>query len=163
MFGWLFGKKKNEEGFDFYSPKERKIYRYFDGRETVFGDPMAIYKRLMNHGKELDIDLKVAVNYGGVQSTTAHNKAVERVRDIFALKSLGEGGLTESEAMDLLDHFLAYIDSLKKNSSHLQTFSISSREPSDSSNGNPDISSSSESGSTAAEPSIARPEPSLTA
>ncbi len=136
-----------------YHPKKRMIYCYFDGKKDVKADPMVLYRRAMENGPELSIDLKVA-NIPNKDSAKAHKGAVEKIRKIFSLVSFEDGGLTELETLDLLDHFFAFCDGVKKNSSASPT-SVPSQEgskplPAES----PSISSSSVSGSTEKEPSI---------
>ena len=150
-----------EEPYDIYRPKERLIYQYWDGSKMVCADPMVLYKRMMAVGPELSIHIKVS------QSTSkdagkAHEALVVKTREIFSVKTLDENGLTEVEAIELLDHFLTYCEHVKKNSSAFLTSSTSSA-PSESSGESPSTGNSSASGSTAEGPSTAEPEPSLTA
>lgn len=111
MFKWLFG-GGDESGT--FSPKKRLLYRYFNGAEIVRADPMVLYKKVMDVGPELAIDMKVAGS-PLKDATKAHGKVVEKIRKIFNLKPFEHGGLSEIEATDLLDHFLTYCEDVKKN------------------------------------------------
>jgi hypothetical protein len=172
MFGWL--KKllgfssEEEEPSDLYRPGERTIYRYFDGEREVVADPLPLYKRVMDVGPELDVDIRVARSpmRGNKE---AFDSALRKIRVIFDLKPFrdaGEGkveGLTELEAFALLDHFMRYSNSVKKNMNHSQISAEETSVPSEpSSAGSPPTSSSSASGSTGGAPSTASPEPSPT-
>ena len=156
---WKFWKKNNEPA-DFYHPKERRIYSYHDGGKMVIVDPMLLYKKLMEVSADLSVDMKVA-NSQSKDARKAHDAMIKRLRDVFEIKSFAEGGLTEVETLDLMDHFLSYIDDVKKNSSTSQT---SSKETPDLSNSslaeNPPSPNSSGSGSTGIEQPIGAPMPS---
>lgn len=160
MFGFL--KKSKGPSCDVYRPTERVIYHYWDGGKTVSADPMTLYRKVMEVGPELSIDLTVA-NSPSKDSGEAHRKAVEKVRTVFGVKGLEEGGLTEAESLDLLDHFMAFCEALKKNSSRSPTSpaATSATTASSSAAGSPTPSSSG-SGSTANGPSTGPPGPSLT-
>lgn len=105
-----------QESYDVYLPQDREIYSYFDGEKVVRVDPMPIYKKIMAIGPELSVDIKVARS-PMKDAQKAHGAAVRKIREVFSIKEFDKGGLTEQESMDLLDHFLDYADSIKKNSS----------------------------------------------
>lgn len=113
MFGWF---KKNDTDGEFYKPKERQIYCYWNGKEDIKEDPTVIYRRIADVGPELKIDLTVA---GSISKDAgkAEVKAIQKLQKIFEVKSFAEGGLTEEELWNLFSHFLDYRDRLKKNSS----------------------------------------------
>ncbi len=114
--GW-FGKrtplKQDGYAYDLYTLEERRIYRYYDGEKLVSADPMALHKRVMDVGPELSVDMKVA-NSPMKGAKEAHEKMLSKIRVIFSVKRFEEGGLTELETIDLLDHFLNYEDIQKK-------------------------------------------------
>jgi hypothetical protein len=112
LFVWHNGPVQLE---DVYKPKERLIYRYWNGKEEVAVDPMVLYKRLMDKGPEISIDLKVASS-ASKDNRKAHDRMIGTLREVFSLESLVNGGLTEQETQDLMDHFLLYVESIKKNS-----------------------------------------------
>lgn len=163
MWQWLLSWFRRS-GPDLYRPRERLIYRYFDGRRTVAADPQVLYKRLMAVGPELSIDITVAQS-PSQDAAKASDAAVAKIRGIFGLKPLEEGGLTEIEAGNLLDHFVAYCEAVKKNSRTPATSAPSSPAPSPpaSAAGGPATASSSGSGSTASGASTGPPEPSVSA
>lgn len=115
MFNW-FKKKNNIASYNAYKPKERAIYFYWDGKKEVQADPLVLYKKIMDFGPELSVDLKVSTSLSK-DASSHHDSLISKIRKIFSLTSLEEGGLTEMETIGLLDHFLAYCDSVKKNSS----------------------------------------------
>lgn len=119
MFGWL----RRRGGTNAYYPGEMQIYSYFDGKQVVRADPMTLYKRVMEVGPELAIDIKVA-NSVSRDANKAHEGLLKKIRTIFNVRPLEEGGLTEVATANLLDHFLIYTETVKKNSSLLSTSSI---------------------------------------
>lgn len=122
MFQWLFslfGKKhKQDQGLgdtlEFYKPKERIIYSYWNGSQIVKADPMTLYKRVMDHSQELSAEMKVS-NSPSKDASSSHTSLVKKVRDIFNVLPLEEGGLSELETLQLLDHFMTYTNAVKKN------------------------------------------------
>jgi hypothetical protein len=158
MFSWLaswFRKPADEEQYDLFRPKQRLIYRYFDGSKEVMVDPMILYKKVMEHGPVLSIDMKLSVSQHS-DNRLGHTNLVKRIREIFAVKPLEEGGLSELETVQLLDHFLGFTERIKKNSSPSQTYSLNP-EQSPPLNGHP-MSVSSDSGSTEKESTTDRQE-----
>ena len=95
----------NKEHLDLYHPKQRVIYHFWDGKKVVDADPMPIYKAMMTVGPELSVDLKVS-NSVSKDAGKAHDAAIVKIRKIFRVKSLDEGGITEAECVQLLEHFL---------------------------------------------------------
>ena len=154
MFGWF----KKDDG-SYYRPKERLIYKFFDGEKDRKADPLELHKRMM----ERSADLYRTINLARSQSKDArqgHDEMIKHIRYIFGVKPLGEGGLTEQECMDLLDHFTDFCDGVKKNSPTSPTLPKGTSATSNSSpEENPPTPNSSDSGSTESEPSSAKPEP----
>lgn len=103
----------DERAFDEYDPGERLIFTYHDGTKKVRADPMVLYKKVMASRAELSIDRKVA-DSPSKDAMTAHGRLVDRIRAIFQLKLFEEGGLTEQETVELLDHFLFFVDEIQK-------------------------------------------------
>jgi hypothetical protein len=167
MFDWLWkllGKRAGEDmEWDQYKPKDRKIYRYFDGTKEVAGDPMVLYKRFMDVAPEMRVYWKVSRS-PSKYATKAHCDLIVKIRQVFEIKTLAEGGLSEPECEDLLDHFLIYVELVKKNSG-MQAISVSetSRATPPSSAENPATPNGSASGSTAEEPKTESPGASPTA
>lgn len=160
MWNWFRSWFVNES-WDVYAPKERILYRYFDGEKLVRADPQVIYRSLMDIAPELSIDINVS-NSPSKDWKKATLAADRKIRELFGIKAVTEGGLTEPELYDLLYHFYRYCEHIKKGSSPLPTSlpkaggSIPSSEASA-----PITSNSSVSGSTAAASSSAAPEPSV--
>lgn len=157
---------KDEGNFGLYKPKERWIYRYWDGQKIRPVDPLTLYKRLMSDWAAIDIDVKVARSKSK-DNRSSHDKLIGRLRTVFEVPEKFEGGgLTEQELMDLFDHFLTFIGYEKKsmNQSTIQSEAPSPTTPSPSvppssgsSEGNQPTKSSSDSGSTGQEPNINKP------
>lgn len=110
---------------DVYHPRERLIYRYWTGKEEKSGDPMTIYKRMMEVGPALSIDIKVATS-PSKDAKKAHDGMMTHIRNIFGVSSLEDGGLSEIETAQLLDHFLRYCERIKKKQSGSATISTPS-------------------------------------
>jgi hypothetical protein len=162
MFNWLLEKimfwKKKEEGTNdnLYYPKERLIYKYYNGHRVVEADPLVLYKKHRQVWPDLCTDIKIATSamLSDKETIPAHNKIVEQIRWIFDLVPIESGGLTEPEAEDLYEHFLDYCDRIKKNSSPSQISSMPSEEQTVSSPVVQPTNNSSDSGSIAGESAI---------
>ena len=162
MFGWakrLFSRKPAED-FAVYNPAERVIYSYFDGEKVVKADPMVLYRNLHDIGAVLDMDMKGARS----QSSRAgeyHAEMIRKMRGIFAVKPLEQGGLTESETENLFWHFFEFCETVKKNSRSIRTNATEASSPTPASPGeSPATGPSSASTSTAEGPSTEGPSPS---
>jgi hypothetical protein len=165
MWSWIkkWFVKETVDSYEVYSLSDRSIYKYFDGEKLVSVDPMVLYKKLQAVRPELNLDIKLAnsVLLKWEEKSKAHNAMIKKIRDIFVLKSFEENGLTETESVELLDHFLVYCEGVKKNSSPSQTSQTETLPSSECSTEDPsDTSNSSESGSTESESSTAEQEPS---
>lgn len=161
FFSWLFSLFSSRSQTDIYKPGERLIYRYSNGQKTITADPLTLYKRVMDVGPYLSIDMKVAQSISK-DAGKAHNEMILRVRGIFNVEPLEKGGLTELETLQLLDHFLEYCERIKKNSRQFVTSSTSSAvSPITSEKASLPMSNSSDSGSTANAPSTDVPLSSL--
>ena len=157
----------NAPRFDVYSPEERAIYSYNDGEKIVRADPLTLYRKIMEVGPSLAIDLKVSTStlMKEADKTKAHYSLLKQIREIFNLKSFEEGGLTELETVEILDHFMTYSNDLKKKQKMNVTLSNNSgvsppyMAPTSPlmSNGMP--SGSTENGSVSAEPILSTSEP----
>ena len=142
---------------DVYLPSERLLYRYFTGQEIVPADPMQLWQKLMEVGPELSIDMKVA-NSALKDAPKAHEAMLKKVRSIFSVKPWEEGGLSQLETIELLNHFLSWCHIEKKNTSPLPTSAAATSAPSaPSSVASPATESSSPSGSAGAEISTSAP------
>lgn len=161
LLDWLCGKIGSpEERYDYWTPGERMIFRYFNGSKTVAADPLVLYKRMMEVWPELSIDINVSIS-PLKEAPEAHNKAVQKIRKIFAVGTLEEGGLTDVECFQILEQFQTYSGWVKKNSrvSAIQPEEISGASDSSTEEGR-NISSSSASGSINPESGTVPPIPS---
>lgn len=105
MFG--FGKRK------------REIFKYHDGLRTRFADPIVIMRSMSMHPK---LDLEEHLKQFASEQTELRNEAAviltEATRDIFGITPFSDRllkGLTELETLDVLNSFIDYLDTLKKN------------------------------------------------
>lgn len=156
MFEWIKNLFKKKEQLDVFLPSVRKIYNYFDGERLVRADPLVLYKRFLEIGTELSIDIKVS-NSISKDASKAQIKALEKIRKIFDVKSLEDGGLSQVESFDLLDHFLNYCNNVKKNYPRTSTLPPNLDQTSSSRNDLP-INNSSVSGSVENVGSTSKPE-----
>lgn len=106
--------------FDEFNPRERTIYRYFDGKSVVAIDPMTISKRIAAVFTDLSVAMKVAGSPHS-DATKMDDKALSIIRGIFNVKPHDEGGLLQDETYDLLLHFWSFEGEVKKNSKTRQT------------------------------------------
>ncbi len=113
MFNWFVNLFRKDD-VDYYKPKERLLYKYWDGKKKVQADPMILYRRLMEKGTDLTCDMQVAYSMSK-DRFKARVAMIDKIQWIFSIKSLEEGGLTETHCEGLLNHFISWCDSLKKN------------------------------------------------
>lgn len=112
---------KMPDGLDIYNPKERFIFRYFNGEKIIPADPMRLQQKLIDKLQELSTDLKVSnvPQYPGAEDS--YQKLCANIRLIFKIKPLDQGGLTETELEELLSQFVDYCNWTKKKLSPTQT------------------------------------------
>lgn len=111
MFDWF--KKKDET--ELFTPKQRTIFRYWDGVKTRSVDPLVLYRKVMDIAPELSIDIKVA-NSVSKDAGKAYSAVVDKLQKIFEVGSYEQGGLTEMELSVLFDQFMLFCESIKKKS-----------------------------------------------
>lgn len=178
LWAWIKGWFTRGENSDLYSPRERAIYRFFDGQKVRCVDPLVLWQRLMDHHQDIMTDMLGAKNFTGDKGSALYQAMISDIRKVFEVEpfqDLGNGryqGLTEAEVTQLYVHFYQYCDGwlgpddipeggVKKNSPPPTTPATgTSAAMPPSSEENPPTRSSSASGSTAAEPSTEQPEPS---
>lgn len=155
-FSWF----RSGERPDFWKPSKRLIYSYFDGEKTLHADPMVLYRALVGCGPELSAAIKVATSPLDA-ADKAQDEVLGKLRKIFNVKPKLEGGLTETEVVDLFDHFLIFTESVKKKPKKSATSSdqTSSAASPGSWGDAPPTPTSSASGSTASGPSTDKPTP----
>lgn len=120
LFRWLltFFKILPKPGIDLFRPEERLLYGYWNGSTTIWADPLVLYKKLMEIGPEISINIKVA-NSPMQGNIEASNSLAKQIRSIFNIAPFDpsnktSNGLTESELIALLGHFLNYSEDVKK-------------------------------------------------
>lgn len=119
---WFTGAGTATASAELFSLGDRMIYRYSNGKDVVAADPIRLYKRVMDVGAELSVDIKIA-NSPMKEAKDAHQKMLEKIRAVFDVRPLEEGGLTELETVELFDHFMIYVQLVKKNGSQTPTAS----------------------------------------
>lgn len=172
MFGWLTGwfrrPSPDRVGDDVlcYAPEQRMIYRHYagttpDGRKVIVAkDPMALWKRFHPRSQAISINLRVSLSPSKA-APEMHEKLMEDLRHVFEVPKYEDGGLTELELSQLLDHYLSFIAHLKKkaNSSRTVSGETSPGTPTSADEG-PTTEPSSGTGSTATGPCTDSPTPS---
>ncbi len=119
LFDWIlsFFKSKSpskpQGDYDLFYPEELQIYRYFNGKEIISVDPMVLHRKVFSKGEDLRVDWMVARSSSN-DAAKSYLNYVLKIRDIFNVKSLEEGGLDEVSTVDLLDHFLEFCEIKKK-------------------------------------------------
>lgn len=110
MFGWLFPSSDPT----FIPEKQRNIYRYFNGVKVVASDPMEIYRAIMDVAGDLEGDIQVAFSAFKLKGAAeAHNNMIAKLHSIFKINHLKDGGLTDMECVDLLNHFLDFCNKIR--------------------------------------------------
>lgn len=149
-----------------FDPEERRIYRYFtgttpDGRKVfVQADPMDIWKKLSQVGTELDANIRVARSPSKF-APECYEKMIAQLRQVFGVKPLAEGGLTEPETIALFNHYMTFSGFVKKNTPTTPTSAdAASTDTGSTSGGDSPTKNTSDSGSTESAPSPGPPPPS---
>jgi hypothetical protein len=147
IFSW---KKRREE-------RKRLLFRYHNGQSRVVADPMLLWRAILNHPK---LDLATAGAFIDAGQEPESSEALQTLCDIFGLVRFDPqtgAGLTDLEVLDVAGQFSEYMDLVKKNISPGpmppppgDSWSSISLEPQDE-----PANASSDSSSTAAEPSCA--------
>lgn len=97
--------------------RHRLLFRYWDGSRFVSEDPFLLFRRLLNtQAFDPDTDLKLLeIKTDPKLVVRKMEHIAEGVREIFGIKDLGDGGLTELECIQLLLQFSGWMDNVKKN------------------------------------------------
>lgn len=105
MFGWirkLFGSK----------PK-REVFRFWDGNAWRLADPLQSFLFLKDHHTfKIESDPQLA-DQGHVDAT---RRLINATREVFQVRQLAQGGLTDGEVLALMGQFVAYMEDVKKKS-----------------------------------------------
>lgn len=103
MFQWLFGRRRGR----------REIYEFWDGTQTRRIDPYQALIKLVGTGV-IEPEMAARADSGDMDAIAA---TVEACNEVFSVKPFdpqaGEG-LTVGERMELLGHFLDYLERIKK-------------------------------------------------
>lgn len=155
MFGWFKSK-------EVYPERKRRIFKYHNGDRVIWADPLVLKKRLMEVAPALAIDIKVAES-PSKDWYTAHGQMIQKICDIFKLHkadpfNMEKGGLSEDQIPAVLENFLAYEETQKKNMKTSATSLTPLAGSKTSSEENQPTKSSLVSGSTENESSIEEPE-----
>ena len=92
--------------------KLQLVFRFWDGRENRRADPIVLWRDLLAHEDYNDDDFKfleienLRLKYVGKISAVT--------RDVFSIRKVEEGGLTELECVQLLRAFRLYAGIQKK-------------------------------------------------
>jgi hypothetical protein len=106
--------------------RQRKIFRYWDGNQVLYADPLLLWRLIMTH-REFDPATHGPAFDRGEEE--AYRVVLRCAMDVFQVPlidrrtkaSLKQPGLTEQELINLFKRFLAYCDDLKKSIRTSQT------------------------------------------
>jgi hypothetical protein len=99
--------------------RSRYVFKFWNGHRTVFADPMVIWRALQSNEDFREDDFRL------MKVEALRDKIIGKVagitREVFELKSVHDGGLTELECLDLLKAFMIYSGFQKKSGDRMQT------------------------------------------
>lgn len=176
MFGWFKKKEKRGTGEDWFRPQDRTIYKFFDGESVRKVDPKPIHTKLLAKRNEISADYKTAVfEIPNEFTEKAEISFYKTVRELFNLPPLGPDyrveyqvdgktvkTLSDAECLAVLDDFILFVETVKKNIPQSPTSSNPSALPPSPAEGSGDTKNGSASGSTGNGRSTSEREPSLT-
>ena len=93
--------------------RQRYVYRFWDGSRTRVADPLACYRDLLAHEEFRMDDLKL-LSSPSLMPDKAKTLA-KAYRDVFKVKQVEDGGLTDVECVHNLQDFLGVAYLQKKN------------------------------------------------
>lgn len=108
----------------------RGLFRFYDGRGWRLVDPLVMARGFWTHST-FDWDETPRLLQSGNSSIQlqAFRLIACAVRDVFGVRELSEGGLSEQECLDLLCSFREYLGDVKKNGSLFPTSVESTESP----------------------------------
>ena len=120
--GWFTTQPKSNiedlfDRVDVFLPKERLIYQFFDGQVLRAVDPMEMYKKVSPKLGIIAADSKALKVPESKFAKDAHTRLIALIRELFEIKPLNQGGLTELETLAVFDHWWDFTCTVKKNSS----------------------------------------------
>lgn len=92
-----------------YTPGEREIFEYWDGKRFRKGDPLALHRALLT---DPDFDMNIDPGLAAVphvKGLVAAGRVAAAVRKAFGITTLDAGGLTDGECLTLFCEFGAFI------------------------------------------------------
>ena len=121
MFGLLRRKSSLH-----WSPRDRLIFHFHDGRRVRKIDPLVIQRSLQEIGGEgwqdliLQVDPRLLRMAGGgslakqawEMRTAAIGKLAGIVREVFAIADVPSGGLTDAECLELFGAYLRFMNAI---------------------------------------------------
>lgn len=99
--------------------RQRYVYRFWDGSRTRVADPLASYRDLMAH-EDFRIDDMRMLSIPALMPDKAKSLA-NAYRDVFKVKQVEDGGLTDVECVHNLQDFLGVAYIQKKSTGTTQT------------------------------------------
>jgi hypothetical protein len=106
-----------------FRPRRRDIFNYWDGQRKRSIDPLVAYHRMIAHESCRVRDDLATVDLSSrkpddpalaAEAWAATERVQQMIRDMFGVKVLADGGLTQYECDDLLADFLNYMERVKK-------------------------------------------------
>lgn len=128
ILSWLFP-KRDASGF---TPGERAIFPYWDGKRHRLGDPLALHRALLTDPDfDMEFDPKVA-EVPTKDGLNATGRVAAAVRKAFGVKTLDDGGLTDTECLTLFCEFGGYLGQLTEDTRPLASSPGSTESPAES-------------------------------
>ncbi|HEY4262903.1 MAG TPA: hypothetical protein VGM98_22275 [Schlesneria sp.] len=96
----------------------RGLFCFHDGRRWRHVDPLVVARGFWTHPSfDWDETPKLLQSGNSSIQLQAFQSIAVAVRDVFSVRELSEGGLSEQECLDLLSSFRQYLGDVKKNGS----------------------------------------------
>ena len=97
------------------------VFKYWDGRKLRRGDPITTWRSLLAHDDYQEDDFELIQ----IDDPPVRLKVIARLsgvtRDVFGIRTVEEGGLTELACVQLLREFRVYANIQKKSGESTQT------------------------------------------
>lgn len=101
-----------------YKPKDRRIFRYWDGSKERYVDPMVVLDRLLKIEADFDSLAVKAEHEGDVKAILELMSACREALDIAPYAEDDEGnatGLLDGEVIEVFKEYQDFITDVKKN------------------------------------------------
>jgi hypothetical protein len=111
-------KKHKKSG---YSKQERMIFEFWDGEKRRKVDPLVVQRALVS---DKDFDLEIELKHIAASTplaVEAMENIIRGIRAAFKIKSLDDGGLTDSECLAVMVQFGTWMGDVKKKLLPFQT------------------------------------------